>query len=561
MLTAILALPLAVTFTMRAWGLAEQSAAEGEFKAMLDAYVAKFEPLFKEDASAWWEANTTGKDEAFERKKAAKSKLVDLHSDREVFAKLKALKEAGNVKEPLLARQLDVMYRSYLPGQADPELQKKIVSLESDVEQIFNTHRSSVDGKMLSENDVREILSTTKDSKTAEAAWKGYMEVGAKVDSKLKELVKLRNQLAKSLGYRDFYVFQLALQEIEEGELVRLFDELDTLTREPFAQLKKQIDAKMSERFGAPAPDLRPWNFNDLFFQEAPEIEPVNLDDVYKNVDLIRTTKAYYASMGIQADDILSRSDLYEKEGKSPHAFSTSLDRREDIRVLCNMKSNAYWADTLVHELGHAVYDKYIGLQVPFLLREASHSITTEGFAMMMGAMTKNEEFLKKSGAHSQGDLKKIADSAHKTLRAEKLLFSRWAQVMMRFERGMYSYPDQDLGKLWWDLKKQYQMLNPPESVNRPDYAAKIHIVTAPVYYHSYGMGDLFACQVHAYMAKYVSNVDDPSKTCFWGDEKAGKYLKDKIFGPGNLYSWNDLTKRATGEPLTARYFAESFVK
>lgn len=125
----------------------------------------------------------------------------------------------------------------------------------------------------------------------------------------------------------------------------------------------------------------------------------------------------------------------------------------------------------------------------------------------------------------------------------------------------MYSYPDQDLGKLWWDLKKQYQMLNPPESVNRPDYAAKIHIVTAPVYYHSYGMGDLFACQVHAYMAKYVSNVDDPSKTCFWGDEKAGKYLKDKIFGPGNLYSWNDLTKRATGEPLTARYFAESFVK
>jgi peptidyl-dipeptidase A len=561
MLTTILALPLGITLTLHALAVAEQSAAEKEFTETRDAYVEHFRPLFIESSRAWWEANTTGNAEAFERRKNAETRLVELHSDRAVFARLKSLREGGQVKDPMLARELDVMYRSFLPGQADAELQKTIVALETEVEHLFNTHRSMVDGKPLSENDIREILSTTKDSAAAEAAWKGYMEVGAKIDPKLRQLVALRNELARKLGYRDYYAFKLALQEIDEQELVKLFDELDALTREPFAELKAQIDARMAERYGVPAEKLRPWNFNDLFFQEAPEIEEVNLDDLYRSVDLIRITKAYYGSMGIESEDILSRSDLYEKEGKSPHAFSISIDRRNDIRVLCNLKSNAYWADTLVHELGHAVYDKYIGPDVPFLLREPSHSITTEGFAMMMGAMTKNEDFLKRVVDRPTGEIKRIAEAARRSLRAEKLLFSRWTQVMMRFERGMYGSPDQNLGKLWWDLKKQYQLLNPPDDVSRPDYAAKIHVVTAPVYYHSYMMGDLFACQVHAYMARYVMEVDSPTKTSFWGSDKAGRYLRDKIFAPGNRYSWNELTKRATGEPLTARHFAESFLK
>ena len=38
----------------------------------------------------------------------------------------------------------------------------------------------------------------------------------------------------------------------------------------------------------------------------------------------------------------------------------------------------------------------------------------------------------------------------------------------------MYGNPDQDLGKLWWDLKQRYQLLHPPETVSRPDYAAKL---------------------------------------------------------------------------------------
>ena len=534
---------------------------EEAFKALRDAYVAKYQPLVIQSETAWWDANTTGADEAFERRKQAQNALVELHSDHMVFAKLKSMKKAGKIVDPILKRELDVMYRSFLPAQGDREVQKKIIALESELEQMFNAHRGEVDGKPLSENDIRQILSETKDSAQAEKTWKAYMEVGGVVEKKLHELVELRDDLAHEIGFPHFFAMQLFLQEIDDDELTKLFDELDALTKEPFAALKKEIDSARAARFGITTDKLRPWHFGDLFFQEAPGMEGVNLDDVYKDKDLLAIAKDYYNGLGTPPDDILQRSDLYEKPKKSPHAFSANLNRADDIRVLCNLKPNLYWADTLVHELGHAVYDKYIGKDVPFLLHEPSHSLTTEGVAMMVGAMVKNEDFLTKALKLPPEQAAGLMQSARRSLRAEKLIFSRWAQVMMRFERGMYNKPDQNLGELWWSLKAKYQLLNPPETVNRPDYAAKIHIVTKPAYYHSYMMGELFACQVHAYIAKTVLGMDDPTKTSFYGKKEVGDYWKQKIFGPGNLYSWKEFTKQATGEPLSAKAFAQFYVQ
>ncbi len=540
---------------------ANAAGAEAEFKALRDAYLAKYQPLTIQSETAWWDANTTGSDEAFKRREQYQGELVELHSDAAVFSQLKSLKDGGQIKDPILKRELDVMYRNHLAGQGDKELQKKIIALETEVEKTFNAHRGEVDGKPLSENDIRQILSESKDSAQVEKAWKGYMQVGAKIESQLKELVALRNQLAKQRGFKNYFAMKLALQEMEEAELLKLFDELDQLTREPFAALKKDIDAKRAAHFGINPAELRPWHFSDLFFQEAPALEEVNLDDLYKDRDLLAMAKEYYTGLGLACEDILQRSDLYEKPGKSPHAFSISINRADDVRVLCNLKPNVYWADTLIHELGHAVYDKFIGKEVPFLIHEPSHSLTTEGYAMMMGALVKNEDWLVRVLKLPPEQASKLVEAARRNLRAEKLIFARWAQVMVRFEHGMYNNPDQNLGELWWNLKKKYQMLNPPETVNRPDYGAKVHIVTAPVYYHSYLMGELFACQVHNYIGRNVLKIDDPRKTCFAGSKEVGNYLREKVFGPGNKLPWNELTKFATGESLTPKYFAQQYVK
>ena len=47
----------------------------------------------------------------------------------------------------------------------------------------------------------------------------------------------------------------------------------------------------------------------------------------------------------------------------------------------------------------------------------------------------------------------------------------------------------------------------------------------------------------------------------YYGKTEVGDYFKEKVFHPGARYSWNEMIEKATGEKLTARYYAEQFVK
>lgn len=189
---------------------------EEQFVHLRDAYIARLQPLEKAANLAWWEASTTGAEKAFEARAEADKKLAALHADKEVFSQLTDLYRHEKVKDPLLARQLRAMYVAFLPRQADARLNEQIIALEVDVEKLFNTHRSEVNGQRLTENDVRNILKETKDTEQAKAAWSGYMAVGRKVAPKLNQLVKLRNEVARKLGYRDYFAMKLEEQELQE---------------------------------------------------------------------------------------------------------------------------------------------------------------------------------------------------------------------------------------------------------------------------------------------------------------------------------------------------------
>src|SRR5207302_4136697 len=299
-----------------------------------------------------------------------------------------------------------------------------------------------------------------------------------------------------------FHGLQLFLNEQDGAELIKLFDSLDELTREPFRLAKAEIDAKLAADCGIKVDELRPWHYHDPFFQESPAVFATSIDAPYARADIPEMCRTFYASVGLPIDDVLVRSDLYEKPGKSPHAFCTDLDREGDVRVLANIVNNEMWTATMLHELGHSVYSsKNIPRALPYLVRMESHILTTEGVAMMFERLSKQRAWIEKMGL-KVADAKSFDETAAKILRNQLLIFSRWCQVMLRFEKSMYEDPDQDLNKLWWDLVEKYQMVKRPPNRSAPDYASKIHLVVAPVYYHNYMMGELFASQVHHTIAR-----------------------------------------------------------
>ncbi len=97
--------------------------------------------------------------------------------------------------------------------------------------------------------------------------------------------------------------------------------------------------------------------------------------------------------MGLDVRGVIARSDLDPRPGKVQHAFCIDVDREGDVRVLTNNVPTARWAETMLHEFGHAVYFEGVGPDLPWLLR-TMHLCVTEGVAMRCGRLVNDPEWL-----------------------------------------------------------------------------------------------------------------------------------------------------------------------
>ncbi len=546
---------LAMIFSLMFSCSTSSSKAEMEAKQFIDSLSAVVQPLMKESATAYWNATASGEDQYYDQYARIEIELSNIYSDPVKFKTVKILQES-RIKDPLLARQVEILYYLFLAKQTDPELLNKITKLSTEVEQRFNTFRGMVDGKALSGNDIKEILSKSPDLELRKKAWEASKSVAPTVEADFLELVKLRNESAKSMGFDNFYDMQLIVNEQDPAEIRRIFQELDDDTRAPFIEVKSEIDHVLAERFGITEDELRPWHYADPFFQEAPVITEVNLDVYYENQDVVDLARQFYDGIGINVDQILANSDLYERAGKYPHAYCIDMDHEGDVRVMMNVKPSESWMSTSLHELGHAVYDLKQDFSMPFFLRGPAHIFTTEAIAIFFERLSKNAGWMQDALFLTDAQKQEILELTAKTMRMEKLIFARWSLVMLNFERELYANPEQDLNKLWWDLVEKYQMVNRPDDRDLPDYAAKIHVCLYPVYYHNYQLGGLLEAQLrHAIaVSQGLANV---SEIRYMNNPEIGKFLIDNVFLPGNQYRWDEMIIRATGEQLVSKYFVE----
>ncbi len=554
---------LLISVLLVLWGCdsKENNEMTNEFRQFLKEYEAKVIPLAKAYNLAYFNATISGKAKDYQKSADLEIQLTKIYTNRDDFAKLKKWKASGAITDPLLKRQLDLLYNAYLEHQIDEKKLEAMIKLQTEIERKFSTFRAEVNGKKLTDNEIEEILKTSTDSRELKAAWEASKEVGALVAPEVLRLVKMRNEAARELGFKNFHEMRLVVNEQDPEKIKLLFDELDDLTRSAFEKLKREeIDPALAKRYGIKPSQLMPWHYQNRFFQEAPKIYKVDLDQYYQNQDLVKLTRDFYDGIGLPIDDLIKHSDLYEKEGKYQHAYCTDIDREGDVRVVANVKPNMYWMNTLLHEFGHAVYDKFHDPKLPWTLREPAHIFTTEAIAMLFGRFAANPAWLKDMGLINPVEEERIAPDCFRIQRLEQLVFSRWAQVMYRFEKSMYENPDQDLNALWWELKEKYQLLKKPAGRNAPDWASKIHIATVPAYYHNYLMGELLASQLFYHISKDILHAQDLKEVSFVNRPEVGKYLIEYVFKPGKRYPWNEMIRRATGEYLTPSYFAKQFV-
>jgi peptidyl-dipeptidase A len=493
---------------------------------------------------AWWTASLSGRPKDYERMEAA-DRAVNRHYARPApYQRLHRLLEATDL-DALTRRRLARMQLAYRAKQAPVDMLNRITGAEAAIQETYSTFRAEFEGHRAADNELEDILRTSVDSSRVAAAWEARKQIGPAVADDLRQLARLRNEAARAIGFQDYWHSQLLLDELDPDELTDILDEVERRTRAPFQAMKRDLDSHLARRFNIAQSELRPWHYADPFFQETPEVFAPPADPLYARSDIVEFSAETYRQLGFGSiDSILARSDLYPREGKNQHAYAVDIDREGDVRTFLNVERNARWMGTLLHELGHTIYQDGIDrTELPYDLRDDPQGFLNEGFAMFCEQPTTDPAWLHDMLGLPAADADQLGPQLAAQDTASLLAFVRWCLTIVHFERHFYADPEQDLNALWWELEERYQEIPRPTRRDAPDWAAKIHVATAPVYYQKYLLGRLFSSQLTRKM-----NADLGG---WWhGRARSGDYIRRELFMPGARYPWPELVERVTGAPL-----------
>jgi len=521
------------------------------FEQFLEVFVPKVAGKSRQLNKAVWILETTGSADAADLKAELDAEVRLFYNDRETYKKLLQWDQDPSLKDPLLKRQLNILIRSFKQNMISPELLQEIVQKEAALAGVYANFRPQVDGQSISENEILEILKKENDPARRQKIWEASKQIGGLLAPQILELVRLRNRAAHEMGYTDFFQMQLELQEVDGAWLKKVFDELAHRSDAAYSQMIDEIEEKQSKSFNVSKKDLGPWAWTDPFGQEDP-LDRTDLDSLVEGVDICAASRSFYQNMGLDVQPILHRSDMLERPGKNQHAFCINIDRENDVRTLNNVQSSIRWMETVLHELGHAVYDLGFDPKLPWLLREPPHTMPTEAMALMAGRQAYRYEPLRSLVGHSEKK-EPLLKKADESLRRRQLIFSRWVLVVTFFESELYRDPEQDLNGLWWRAVEKYQKIRTPAGrEGKNDWAAKYHIGLAPVYYFSYLLGEMFASVIEETLIKQTGSAGLNS-------EKAGEFLQKKLFYPGNRMAWSELVQHVAGQPLSPDAWISQF--
>jgi peptidyl-dipeptidase A len=431
-----------------------------------------------------------------------------------------------------------------------------------------------------SANDIDRILVESRDLGERRAAWEASKAIGRPLRDGLLRLRDLRNKVAQTMGFDDFFALQVADYGMTVPEMLALCDRIIAEVKPLYQQLHVWARHALAKRYQAEVPKdgkLPAHWLPNRWGQNWPGlVEGVDMDAPFKGKPrefITEQAERFYISLGFPPlpKSFWDKSDLYPADPKSgrkknSHASAWHVNLREDVRSLMSIEPDSRWFNTAHHELGHIYYYiSYSTPAVPSLLRAGANRAFHEGVGDLIGLAAGQRPYLKQVGlltpaAEKAEAVTFLLDTA---LDGSSVVFLPWsAGVMTRFEHNFYAgkVSDGALNAAWWTLAGQYQGIAPPGE--RPetlcDAATKTHINDDPAQYYDYAIGTVIKFQLHDHIAREILK-QDPRECNYYGDKWVGEFLRG-ILAPGATKDWNAVLRQATGEGLSARalvaYFA-----
>jgi peptidyl-dipeptidase A len=559
---------------------AKPSPANPELDAYLASYAREYQRLYYGSSLAEWESNTRiveGDSSNAVRTRRANEALAAFVGSNENIARIKGFLEHRDRLSPLQVRELEVMLYNAAdkPQTAGAIVAQRIAAEAAQTEKLYG-FRFTLHGKPITPNAMDDALRTSRRLPERLAVWQASKEVGPTLKSGLVRLRDLRNRVVQTLGYPNYFSYQVSDYGMSTDEMLRLNEQLVRELRPLYRELHTWARYELAKRYGVPVPDQLPahWLPNrwGQDWSALVEVKGLDVDGALgkKTAEwVVRQGEGFYRSLGFDSLPAVfwTKSSLYPLSADAPykkntHASAWHMDLNHDVRSLMSVEPNRDWYETAHHELGHIYYFlSYTRPEVPMVLRGGANRAYHEGIGSMMGLASLQRRFLAGRGlVPANAPFDSTAHLLQEAL-ATVVLIPFGAGTMTRFEHALYAegLPPDRFNAKWWELARKYQGIVPPSPRGErwADALTKTHINDDPAQYYDYALSYALLFQLHDHIARRMLR-QDPHDTDYYGHREVGDFLR-RLMAPGASRPWREVLRETTGRELDARAMVEYF--
>lgn len=442
-------------------------------------------------------------------------------------------------------------------------LSAEIVEREGDIERkrgemaLGYVHPDTGEFEPASSVRLALIIRTHPDVRVRRAAFEGLRSIETFVLTEgFLDIVRLRNRLARLLGFEDYYAWRVSV--VERMEKRRLFSMLDDLARRTKATTAAALNAFAAAR-GDEA--LAPWSF--AYFKSGPLTE--TLDPYFGFATSLRRWGQSFAAMGIRFRGATLTLDLVDRQGKYENGFMHSpepafFDQGRWRPARINFTANAVIGqlgaghraiETLFHEGGHAAHFANILSDAPCFAQEyAPTSVAyAETQSMFMDALINDAAWMTRYAANRDGQTVPL-ELVREAIEQEQP-FRGWsirAMLTIPFaERAIYELADDELtADRVLDICRRVECdLQGLDGGVRPVLSVP-HLLggESSAYYHGYVVARMAVETTRRFfLGRDGHLVDNP---------RIGPDMARAYWSPGNACTFDDTLVALTGAPLSA---------
>jgi Zn-dependent oligopeptidase len=455
--------------------------------------------------------------------------------------------------------------RYQIPDSAKP-LREKAAKLEAKILKTQTTRKEGYldpkTGKFVeaSENKMRSIVATHPDEAVRKACFEAMQKFPHDTLDDYVELLKLRNEFARALGFEDFYDYKLqTVEEMSKERVFGIFDNIYEKTKYAFQNVRKMEETK---------PGLRkPWNFNYMTSGDFTKEE----DPYFQFENALLAWGRSFSALGIDFRGGIMQLDLVDRKGKQNNGFchqpvmvhyKNGKKMPASANFTCNVVpgqvgSGHQGLETLFHEGGHCAH---------FLNSDNKDVCVNHEYAPCTISWAETQsQFLDTVSSSIEWKTRYAKNAAGETYPFE--LFERKVRALhplrplsmmhicriVFFEKEVYECKNITKEFVIETAKKIFKKVTDLSEdslaiLNTPH----LYAWNSSAYYHGYGLADLCLEQWREYFfKKYGYIVDNPN---------VGKEMM-KVWKLGSLYSTDEFMKLATGKPLKPDAFLAVITK